>query len=93
MIEALAQLLRGGFGLVLASLVPLFVVAAVAVVVVGLLGGALGIRDGALGHIVRTLAIVLALGLVAERTATAIVAFAAHSWAGLDGSGSAGGEW
>jgi type III secretory pathway component EscS len=93
MIDALAELMRAGFGLVLASLLPLFAVAAVAVVVVGLLGGALGIRDGALGHIVRTLAIVLALGLVAERTATAIVAFTLHSWAGLDGSESAGGEW
>jgi type III secretory pathway component EscS len=87
MIEALAQLLYDGFGLVLASLLPLFAVAAVAVVMVGLLGGALGIRDGALGHIVRTLAIVLALGLVVERTATAVVAFTVHSWAGLDGEG------
>jgi type III secretory pathway component EscS len=93
MIEALAQLLRGGFGLVLASLLPLFAIAAAAVVVVGLLSGALGIRDGALGHIVRTLAVVLALGLLAERTATAIVSFTAHSWAGLDGSKPAGDEW
>jgi type III secretory pathway component EscS len=89
-IEALARLLHGGFGLLLASLLPLFAIAAVAVIVVGLLGGALGIRDGALGHIVRTLAIVLALGLVAERTATAIVAFTVQSWAGLDGSERAG---
>lgn len=86
MIESLAGLLHGGFGLVLASLLPVFAVAAVAVIVVGLLGGALGIRDGALGHIVRTLAIVLAIGLVAERTATAVVAFTQDSWAGLDGS-------
>jgi type III secretory pathway component EscS len=92
MMPELAALLHGGIGLVLASLVPLFAVAAVAVIVVGLLGGALGIRDGALGHIVRTLAIVLALGLVAERTATAVVAFTVHSWAGLGGSESAGGE-
>lgn len=92
MIEALARLLHGGFGLVFASLLPLFAVAAAAVVVVGLLGGALGIRDGALGHIVRTLAIVLALGLVAERTATTIVAFTVRSWAGLDGSEPEGGE-
>lgn len=93
MIESLAALLHGGFGLVLASLLPVFAIAAAAVVVVGLLGSALGIRDGALGHIVRTLAIVLALGLVAERTATAIVAFTVHSWAGLDGSAPTGGEW
>jgi type III secretory pathway component EscS len=92
-IEALVHLLHAGFGLVIASLLPLFAVAAVAVIVVGLLGGALGLRDGALGHIVRTLAIVLALGLVAERTATAIVAFTVHSWAGLDGSTPAGDGW
>lgn len=93
MIESLARLLHGGFGLVLASLLPVFAVAAVAVIVVGLLGGALGIRDGALGHIVRTLAIVLAIGLVAERTATAIVAFTHDSWAGLDGSQPASDPW
>lgn len=93
MIETLAQLLHAGFGLAMASLLPLFAVAAVAGVVVGLLGGALGLRDGALGHIVRTLAIVLALGLVAERTATAIVAFTVQSWAGLDGSQPADDEW
>jgi type III secretory pathway component EscS len=85
MTDTLLQLLHEGFGLVLASVIPLFAVAAVAVVVIGLLGGALGIRDGALGHIVRTLAVVLALGLVAERTATAIVAFTQHSWSELDG--------
>jgi type III secretory pathway component EscS len=87
------QLVHDGFALVLASLVPLFAVAAVAVVVIGLLGGALGIRDGALGHIVRTLALVLALGLVAERTATTIVAFAVRGWSGLGDSESTGGEW
>lgn len=90
MIDALAQLLHTGFGLVIASLLPVFAIAAVAVVLIGLICGALGIRDGALGHIVRTLAIVLALGLVFDRTATAIVAFASDSWAGLDGSEPAG---
>ena len=76
MIDMLAQLVHAGFGLVFASLLPVFAVAAVAAVLIGLIGGALGIRDGALGHIVRTLAVVLVLGLVFERTATAIVAFA-----------------
>jgi type III secretory pathway component EscS len=92
MIDALAQLLHAGFGLVLVSLLPVFAIAAAAVVVIGLIGGALGIRDGALGHIVRTLAIMLALGLLFERTATAIVHFAADSWAGLDGSEPAGSD-
>jgi type III secretory pathway component EscS len=87
MIDALAQLLQAGFGLVLVSLLPVFAIAAAAVVLVGLIAGALGIRDGALGHVVRTLAIVLALGLVLERTATAIVAFTADTWAGLSAGG------
>ena len=93
MIDALAQLLQAGFGLVLVSLLPVFGVAAAAVVLIGLINAALGIRDGALGHIVRTLAIVLALGLVVERTAMAVVAFASDSWAGLDGSEPAGDSW
>lgn len=93
MIDALAHLLTAGFALVFASLLPVFAVAAVAVVLVGLIGGALGIRDGALGQIVRTLAIALVLGLVLERTAAGIVAFAVDSWAGLDGSEPAGETW
>jgi type III secretory pathway component EscS len=84
MIDALGLLIREGFGLVIASVLPLFVIAAAAASMIGLLGGALGIRDAALGQIVRALAVLLALGLVIESVTTATVEFAARSWSLAD---------
>lgn len=85
MIDVLAALLREGFAIVLRSLLPMFAVAAVAAILVGLLLAALGLRDGVLGQIVRTLAVVLALGVLGSGIAEAVVGYAAHSWAGLGG--------
>ena len=68
----------------LTSLLPMFAVAAAAAIVIGLLVGALGLRDATLANIARALAVVLALGLLAGDIATAVVGFAARSWAGLD---------
>jgi flagellar biosynthesis protein FliQ len=84
MIDALGLLIREGFGLVIASVLPLFVIAAVAALLIGLLGAALGIRDAALGQIVRALAVLLAVGLVIESVAGATVEFAARSWSLAD---------
>jgi type III secretory pathway component EscS len=83
MIDALALAIREGFGLVIASMLPLFAIAAVAALLVGLLGGSLGIRDAAFGQIVRVLAVLLAVGLVIETVATSTLEFARRSWAQL----------
>lgn len=83
MIETLGLALREGFGLVIASLIPLFATAALAALLVGLLGGSLGIRDAALGQLVRALAVILALALVIEAVTQNCVEFAARSWAGI----------
>ncbi|PRP91504.1 Bacterial export protein, family 3 [Enhygromyxa salina] len=83
MIDALGLAIREGFGLVIASLIPLLLVAAAAAILVGLLGAALGIRDAALGQIVRALAIVLALGVLIRGIATSTVEFTARTWAQL----------
>lgn len=80
MIDALGLAIREAFGLVIASMLPLFVIAAAAALLIGLLGGALGIRDAALGQVVRMLAVLLAAGLVIEQVASATVEFAARSW-------------
>jgi type III secretory pathway component EscS len=85
MIDALALAIREAFGLVIASTLPLFAIAAAAALLVGLLGGALGIRDMAFGHVVRTLAVLLAIGLVIEVVANSTVEFAARTWTQLDG--------
>ena len=85
MIDALAQAIREAFGLVIASTLPLFAIAAAAALLIGLLGGSLGIRDAALGHIVRVLAVLLAIGLVIDMVAQGSVEFAKRSWAQLDG--------
>lgn len=86
MIDALGLAIREAFGLVIASMLPLFAIAAVAALLVGLLGGALGIRDAAFGHVVRVLAVVLAIGLVIDVVARSTVEFAAQTWTQLDGS-------
>lgn len=83
MIDALGLAVREGFGLVIASLIPLFGVVAIASVLLGLLGGSLGIRDAALGQIVRALALILALGVVIEDVAAGCLEFATRSWGGL----------
>ena len=85
MIDALAHAIREAFGLVIASTLPLFAIAAAAALLIGLLGGSLGIRDAALGHIVRVLAVLLAIGLVIDMVAQSSVEFAKRSWAQLDG--------
>ncbi|HVI02223.1 MAG TPA: flagellar biosynthetic protein FliQ [Enhygromyxa sp.] len=85
MIDALAHAIREAFGLVIASTLPLFAIAAAAALLIGLLGGSLSIRDAALGHIVRVLAVLLAIGLVIDMVAQGSVEFAKRSWAQLDG--------
>lgn len=85
MIDALGLAIREGFGLVIASMLPLFAIAAAAALVIGLLGGALGIRDAAFGHIVRVMAVVLGIGLVLDMIAKGTVEFATQTWAQLDG--------
>jgi type III secretory pathway component EscS len=80
MIDALALAIREGFALVITSTLPLFVAALVAALLVGLLGGALGIRDAVFGHVVRTLMVVLTLGLVIEAVALGTIDFAARTW-------------
>jgi type III secretory pathway component EscS len=83
--DALGLAIREAFGLVVASTLPLFAIAAAAALLVGLLAGSLNIRDGAFGHIVRVLAVLLAIGLVIEVVASNTVEFATRSWAQLDG--------
>lgn len=82
MIDALAATLREGLGLALTSLLPLFAVAALVGILVGLLAAALGIRDASLAQIARALAVALTLALLAERGAGELVEFAAHAWSG-----------
>ena len=82
MIDALGAAIREGLALVLTTLLPVFIVAAAAAVMIGLLCAALGIRDAALAQITRALAVVLALALVAEHSAAALVDFAARTWSG-----------
>lgn len=86
MIDTLALAIREGFGLVIASMLPLFVVAAVSALLIGLLGGSLNLRDAALGQIVRALAVLLAIGLLVEGVAVATVEFAARTWGALASS-------
>jgi type III secretory pathway component EscS len=81
MIDALGLAIREGFGLVIAGLLPLVAVAAVAAILLGLLCGALGIRDAALGQIVRALAVVLALAVVIQSVAASTLEFASRCWA------------
>jgi len=83
MIEALTLAIREAFALVIESIVPLIAVAAVTAVLVGLLGGALGIRDAALAQIVRALAVLLAIGVLVEALAVANVAYAERTWSSL----------
>ena len=80
MIDALGLLVREGFALVVASVLPLFVVAAITALIVGVLAGALGIRDAALAQIARSLAVVLALVALAASLASSTTEFAARSW-------------
>ncbi len=83
MIDALTLTIREAFALVIHALLPLIAVAAAAAVMVGLLGGALGLRDGAFAQIVRALAVLLAIGLLIEALAVANVEFAARTWSSL----------
>jgi type III secretory pathway component EscS len=85
MIDALGLLIRAGFGLTIAAVIPLFLVAAVAAVILGLLSGALGLRDAALGQIVRALAVILALGVLIEGVAEGCLEFATRSWTEIGG--------
>jgi type III secretory pathway component EscS len=80
-IEVLGLAIREGFALVIASVLPLVAVAAVAAILLGLLCGALGIRDAALGQIVRALAVVLALAMVISSVAASTLEFASRCWA------------
>lgn len=81
MIDALGLAIREGFGLVIASVLPLLAAAAVAAILLGLSCGALGIRDAALGQIVRALAVVLALAVVIQSVAGSTLEFAGRCWA------------
>ena len=85
MSEALAAMLVEAANLTLAVLVPVFAVAATVAVLVGLLCAALGIRDPSLAQIARALAVVLALALVSEHSAAALVDFARDSWTLTEG--------
>lgn len=80
MIDALGFAIREAFALTIASMLPLFAIAAAAALVIGLLGGLLGIRDGALGHIARVLAVLLAIGFLIDEIAQSTLDFAAQSW-------------
>lgn len=79
-IEALGLAIREGFGLVIASVLPLLAAAAVAAILLGLLCGALGIRDAALGQIVRALVVVLALAMVIQSVVGSTLEFASRCW-------------
>jgi type III secretory pathway component EscS len=83
MIDALGLAIREGFGLVLAATLPLFLVAAVAAVLLGLLADALGIRDGALAQIVRALAVILMIAVIVGDVGEALVGFAVERWSSL----------
>ncbi|HLT39497.1 MAG TPA: hypothetical protein VK034_24605 [Enhygromyxa sp.] len=92
MIDALGLLIREGFGLVIACVLPLLVIAAAAALVVGLLGDSLGVRDPAIGQIIRALAVLLAIGVVIESVAIGTVELATRSWSQLSGEPLKGGE-
>ncbi|KIG15771.1 hypothetical protein DB30_05341 [Enhygromyxa salina] len=79
-IDALGVAIREGFALVITGVLPLIAVAAVAAILLGLLCGALGIRDAALGQIVRALAVVLALAVVISSVAGSTLEFASRCW-------------
>ena len=81
MIDALGLAIREGFGLVIAGVLPLLAAAAAAAILLGLSCGALGIRDAALGQIVRALAVVLALAVVIQSVAGSTLEFAGRCWA------------
>ena len=83
MIAELAELIREAFALTVVGLAPLWVAAAAVAILVGLLGAALGIRDGALAQIARALAVVVALALLGRGLASATLDFAVHSWTAM----------
>jgi hypothetical protein len=83
MTDALSASIREAFGLVVASVVPLFAIVAAVALVFGLLAGRLGLRDPALAQIVRALAVILAVGFLLGDLADAVVEFAEHSWGAL----------
>ena len=80
MIASLGELMQLGFAVAVHVLLPAFVIAATAAILVGLLLGLLGLRDNGLGQIVRALALLLALGSFADQIAAELVSFAEHSW-------------
>ncbi len=85
--DLLGGAIREAFGLVSALALPLLAAAALAGVVLALTTGALGIRDGALGQMVRTLAVVATLVFLAESLASMMLEFGVRTWTeglGLD---------
>jgi flagellar biosynthesis protein FliQ len=74
---------REGFGLALALLVPLLVVACGATLLSAMLALALRIRDPLLAHCVRVAALLAALGVLVEGMALATHEFARARWSSL----------
>lgn len=74
---------REGFGLAIALLVPLLLVACGATLISALLAFALRIRDPLLAHCVRVFALLSALGMLAEGMAIATHEFARARWSSL----------
>lgn len=85
-VDALGVAIREGFGLVIAALIPLLVVAAIVGIGIALLAGHLGLRDAAVAQIARAVAVVAVVALTIEGVAAAAVAYARESWTlGLTG--------
>jgi flagellar biosynthesis protein FliQ len=76
--------IQQGFGVLLAISLPLVLAAAVGSLVATLLVGLLGTQDSTLSLVARTLAVVLALVLVARSAADETVALTRSLWSGLD---------
>jgi flagellar biosynthesis protein FliQ len=83
MSELLELATREGASLVLTLLLPVLVVAFAAAIAAGWLSAALGVRDAALGQSIRALVVLLVLGLLADRMAETMTAYARSSWGSL----------
>lgn len=81
--ELLELSTRAGFALALALTIPLVVVAGLATLVAGWIGAALRIRDPMLGHCLRAIALLGAIGVLAEGMATSALDFATTRWGSL----------
>lgn len=91
MIE-IADVVRDGFALVLALAWPLVGAALAGVIAGGIAARLTGVQDPALGLVLRMLAVVVAIAMLATGMAAAVRAFTEEIWSALPELGRADGD-